>query len=50
MGDPAEAATPDELAALDAMTRDGTWSIGGHTVNLTNLDKVLFPDAALHQA
>ncbi len=26
------------------MTRDGTWEIGGHTLNLTNLDKVLFPD------
>jgi bifunctional non-homologous end joining protein LigD len=44
VGKPAQAATPDEVAALDAMTRDGTWSIGGHTLNLTNLDKVLFPD------
>src|SRR6185437_3994991 len=22
-------ATPDELAALDAMTKDGTWEVGG---------------------
>jgi bifunctional non-homologous end joining protein LigD len=44
VGRPAQAATPQEVAALDAMTRDGTWEIGGHTLNLTNLDKVLFPD------
>ena len=25
----------------------GTWSIGGHEVALTNLDKVIFPDAGL---
>jgi bifunctional non-homologous end joining protein LigD len=25
------------------MTRDGMWNIGGHALNLTNLDKVLFP-------
>ncbi|MEO7118855.1 MAG: ATP-dependent DNA ligase, partial [Candidatus Limnocylindrales bacterium] len=29
--------------ALEAQRRDGPWSIGGHEVNLTNLDKVLFP-------
>ena len=44
---PAQAATADELAALDAMGAGGTWSIGGHEVSLTNLDKVLFPDAGL---
>jgi bifunctional non-homologous end joining protein LigD len=43
VGDPAEAVTKAELDALVAMTKDGVWSIGGHEVNLTNLDKVLFP-------
>jgi bifunctional non-homologous end joining protein LigD len=47
VGDPPEAATPAELQALDALGKSGTWSIGGHTVHLTNLDKVLFPDAGL---
>ena len=42
-----DAASADELAALDAMAKDGTWSIGGHEVSLTNLDKVLFPEAGL---
>ena len=45
VGDPAEAVTADELAALDAMTKDGVWRVGGHDVNLTNLDKVLFPES-----
>jgi DNA ligase D len=45
--DPAQSASPDELAALDAMGAAGTWSIGGHEVALTNLDKVIFPDAGL---
>ena len=40
------AATPDELAALAAMTGDGLWSIGGRELKLTNLDKVLFPPKA----
>ena len=44
---PAQAATADELAALDAMGVGGMWSIGGHEVSLTNLDKVIFPDAGL---
>ena len=35
-------ATEDELAALDAMTKDGAWSVGGFELKLTNLDKVLF--------
>lgn len=45
--DPARqaAATPDELAALDALGAAGTWSVGGREVALTNLDKVLFPGA-----
>jgi len=37
------AATEAELAALDAMARDGIWRVGGFDVKLTNLDKVLFP-------
>jgi bifunctional non-homologous end joining protein LigD len=36
-------ATKDELAALDAMTKDGSWSVGGFELKLTNLDKVIFP-------
>jgi bifunctional non-homologous end joining protein LigD len=35
-------ATPDELAALAAMAKDGVWSVGGFELKLTNLDKVLF--------
>jgi DNA ligase D-like protein (predicted ligase)/DNA ligase D-like protein (predicted polymerase)/DNA ligase D-like protein (predicted 3'-phosphoesterase) len=38
-----QAATPDELQALDEMKKEGTWRIGGREVRLTNLDKVLFP-------
>jgi bifunctional non-homologous end joining protein LigD len=37
-------ATEAELAALEAMAKEGNWSIGGHEVRLTNLDKVLFPE------
>jgi bifunctional non-homologous end joining protein LigD len=40
------AATDDELAALAALGRAGTWTVGGQEVPLTNLDKVLFPGAA----
>lgn len=40
---PAGSATPDELAALEALGKGGRWQVGGHEVNLTNLDKVLFP-------
>ncbi|HSL77319.1 MAG TPA: hypothetical protein VK867_10250, partial [Candidatus Limnocylindrales bacterium] len=36
------AATPDELAALDALGKEGVWSIGGRDLKLTNLDKPLF--------
>jgi bifunctional non-homologous end joining protein LigD len=36
-------ATPEELAALAAMPKEGLWSIGGRELKLTNLDKVLFP-------
>jgi len=36
------AATADELAALDALGDGGTWEVGGRTLKVTNLDKVLF--------
>ena len=36
-------ATDDELAALAALKKEGTWSVGGRELRLTNLDKVLFP-------
>jgi bifunctional non-homologous end joining protein LigD len=36
------AATDAELAALDALGKEGTWHIGGHDLKLTNLDKTLF--------
>ncbi|MGK2849474.1 MAG: non-homologous end-joining DNA ligase [Candidatus Limnocylindrales bacterium] len=35
-------ATPDELAALDALGKEGTWRVGGHELKLTNLGKSLF--------
>ena len=35
-------ATPEELAALDALGNEGVWRIDGHDLKLTNLDKVLF--------
>jgi len=35
--------TDDELAALDAIGKDGTWTLAGDEVKVTNLDKVLFP-------
>lgn len=41
---PIDSVTPDELAALDRLGVKGTWEVGGHTVNLTNLDKVLWPE------
>ena len=49
-GRPAQVATTDELAVLEAMGKGGTWSVGGHEVSLTNLDKVIFPDAGLDEA
>jgi bifunctional non-homologous end joining protein LigD len=36
-------ATAAELAALDAIPKEGVWSIGDRQLKLTNLDKVLFP-------
>ncbi|HLM64526.1 MAG TPA: DNA polymerase ligase N-terminal domain-containing protein [Acidimicrobiales bacterium] len=35
--------TEDELAALDALGAKGRWTVQGHELALTNLDKVLFP-------
>jgi bifunctional non-homologous end joining protein LigD len=35
-------ATADELKALDELGREGLWEVGGETLKLTNLDKVLF--------
>ena len=37
------APSDDELAALDALGKGGTWQVGEHALRLTNLDKVLFP-------
>jgi bifunctional non-homologous end joining protein LigD len=42
--DPPQAATAEEMAALEEMGKEGTWEIGGHTIALSNLDKVLFPE------
>lgn len=42
---PADRASVQELEALDALGKEGRWDVGGHTVALTNLDKVLFPAA-----
>ncbi|MEO8469873.1 MAG: DNA ligase D [Chloroflexota bacterium] len=36
-------ATPEELAALDALGKEGVWSVGGVELKLTNLDKPIFP-------
>jgi bifunctional non-homologous end joining protein LigD len=35
--------TDDELAALDALGKEGDWELQGQTLRVTNLDKVLFP-------
>ena len=39
-------ATAEELAALERLGKDGTWTVGGVELKLTNLDKVLFPPAS----
>ncbi len=36
-------ATDAELAALDALGKEGVWRVGGEDLKLTNLDKLLFP-------
>ncbi len=38
-----EAATDDDIRALDALKASGTWSVFGRELRVTNLDKVLFP-------
>lgn len=40
----AQAASAEELAALDGLGKEGNWEIGGRSLRLTNLDKVLFPE------
>jgi bifunctional non-homologous end joining protein LigD len=35
--------TPDELAALDRLGVEGSWTFQGRQLKLTNLDKILFP-------
>ncbi len=45
------AATDDELAELDRLGHaGGRWTVGGHTLKVTNLDKVLFPARRPHKA
>ena len=36
------APTPEEFAALDALGKEGVWTVGGRDLKLTNLDKPLF--------
>jgi len=43
LGTDIRGATATELEALAAIHREGNWEIGGRTVHLTNLDKLLFP-------
>jgi len=44
------AATGEEMAALEAMEREGIWQVAGHDVRVTNLGKVLFPAEGEHPA
>jgi bifunctional non-homologous end joining protein LigD len=41
-GAPSMAATPEELAALQSLGKEGAWQIGRHELKLTNLDKPIF--------
>ena len=43
-----QAATPQELATLDVMQKEGHWQVAGHEVRLTNLDKPIFPADGPH--
>ncbi len=47
-GDDVRPATAEELAALDAMKKEGHWQVAGHEVRLTNLDKPIFPAEGQH--
>ncbi|HXW33586.1 MAG TPA: DNA polymerase ligase N-terminal domain-containing protein [Acidimicrobiales bacterium] len=38
-----EGTTKEEIDALEALGDKGNWEVGGRTINLTNLDKELFP-------
>ncbi len=49
-GDAPHRATADELAALDALTGDGSWDLDGRAIALRHLDKVLFPATASTKA
>ena len=40
---PAGGPSDDELAALDALGKNGSWQVFGRELKLTNLDKELFP-------
>ena len=40
---PTERPIDDAAAALDALGTEGTWTVDGREVRVTNLDKVLFP-------
>ncbi|HVH65519.1 MAG TPA: non-homologous end-joining DNA ligase, partial [Candidatus Acidoferrum sp.] len=44
LGTEIRGATATELDALAAISKEGDWDIGGRTVHLTNLDKLLFPE------
>ena len=44
LGTDIRGATMAELTALDAIPKEDNWEIGGRTVHLTNLDKLLFPE------
>ena len=39
-----------ELKALDEMEREGHWTVAGHEVRVTNLDKVMVPAEGDHEA
>jgi len=45
--DPRDVATPAELEALEQLRREGTWELQGRRLRVTNLDKILFPEAGL---
>jgi bifunctional non-homologous end joining protein LigD len=42
-GELPDRATPVELDALEKLGKEGKWSVGGHEVALSNLNKPLFP-------
>ena len=48
--EPAQSASPDELAALDAMGAAGTWSIGGHEVGADQPRQGHLPGRRVDQA